>query len=174
MCGTRPDRGKLRSRLRARKGSGRVSPDRSMTVDEPLRHIERPSLPWRPETKTGCGLDVAGVPTWTRDEARAKAKSLGRQRFSLFACMTCTTVFGNTPEWDVDPAGCLGRVCDRLGGLRFYRGARHQPERERFAAELRAIAALVEAHRDEFDETVEALLQTTSLDQKRRARQRDL
>lgn len=145
------------------------------TPDEPLHHIERPSLPWRPETKTGCGLDVAAVPTWTRDEARAAARKLGRQRFSLFACMTCTTVFGNSPEWDSDPAGCLARICSRYTNNSYYREpAFAQQQREQLAAELRAIAALIDAHRDEFDETVAGLSQAPSLDQKRRARQRRL
>src|SRR4029453_14386903 len=89
-------------------------------MDETLPPNERPSLPWRPESKTGCGLEIAAVPTWTRDEAVAQARKLGRQRFSLFACMTCTNVFGNSPEWDADPAGCIARIAGRYTPTGFY------------------------------------------------------
>ena len=138
---------------------------------DPLTHIERSRLPWHDERKTECGLDPCRVPTWTRDEAIAKARELGRQRFSLFCCMTCTDTVERHSTWEQDPASCLVRFAERnqLGRSRWS-----EPDQNasRFAAELRAIAALIEEHREEFDETVEGLLNTASLDAARKAKRR--
>lgn len=140
------------------------------TADEPLHHIERSNLPWHDERKTECGLDPRGVPTWTRDEAIAQAHKLGRQRFSLFCCMTCTNTVERHSTWDKDPASCLVRYAER----NTLRHSRYRPnesaEADRFAAELRAIAAMIEQHRDEFDERVAGLLGTASLDKARTAK----
>lgn len=139
-----------------------------MDADEPLHHIERSNLPWHDERKTECGLDPRGVPTWTRGEAIAQARKLGRQRFSLFCCMTCTGTVERHSTWEQDPASCLVRFAER----NTLRGSRYQQNRqaERFAAELRAIAAMIEQHRDEFDERVSGLLDAASLDKARDAK----
>jgi hypothetical protein len=50
--------------------------------------------------------------------------------------------------------------------------ASQTPERERLTNELHAIAALVAAHRDEFDDFIAGLANTTSLDAARRDRRR--
>jgi hypothetical protein len=136
--------------------------------DEPLHHIERSRLPWHDERKTECGLDPGKVPTWSRDEAIAQARKLGRQRFSLFCCMTCTNTVERHSTWDKDPASCMVRFAER-NTLRWSRYEENATA-TRFAAELRAIAALIEAHRPEFDETVEGLLNTASLDDARRTK----
>lgn len=139
-------------------------------ADEPLHHIERSRLPWHDERKTECGLDPSTMPTWTRDEAIAQSRKLGRQRFSLFCCMTCAHTVERHATWDQDPASCLVRFAER-NTLRRWGGYTENEDAARFAAELRAIAALIEAHRDEFDETVAGLLDTTSLDAARTAKQ---
>jgi hypothetical protein len=114
-----------------------------LTVGD-LMHIERPNLPWRAERMTECGLDADRHPTWTRDAAVAKARGMGRQRFSLFVCMTCMGTAERHATWEEDPASCLGRYTDR------YR-LRWNPaddDRRRFADELRAVGLLVEARRE--------------------------
>jgi hypothetical protein len=58
---------------------------------------------------------------------------------------------------------------------RHARGQRysaHPEQAARFNAELRAIAMLIDAHRDEFDEAVEGLDQVASLDALRKVHQR--
>lgn len=132
--------------------SDAVNPDEPMELGD-LTHIERPSLPWRPERSTECGLDATRHPTWTREEAQAIAKKLGRKRFSMFACMTCSATAERHSTWEDDPASCMVRHAEKMT-MRWSR--QHPEERRRFADELRAIAALIEAHREEFDALVES------------------
>lgn len=132
--------------------------------DDQLHHVEGSPLPWQPAGLTECGLDAAGVPTWTRAESVAQRKRMGRQRYSLFVCQRCSNAADRHLTWDEDPSSCMGH---HASGLRWS----SNPERaERFNAELRAIAALVEAHRDEFDEAVDGLLAMASLDELRKAK----
>jgi hypothetical protein len=102
-------------------------------------------------------------PTWTRDEAIAKQKEMGVQRFSLFACMTCARTASNHATWDEDPASCFVRHATPMALSRW--GARRTPTAEQrwFADELRAIAMLIEAHREEFDALVESLGEVVDL-----------
>lgn len=116
-----------------------------------ITHIERSPLPWRPERSTECGLDATRHPTWTRDEAAKLAKDLGRQRFSMIVCMTCFGTADRHSTWEEDPASCMVRHAQRMT-QRW--GREYAPEKRRFADELRAIATLVERHRDEFDALV--------------------
>lgn len=135
--------------------------------DEPLHHIQRPTLPWRPDRhRTMCGRDATDLPTWSRDEAMANARRLGRQRFSLFVCMTCSSVFELHVPWDESPAECVRGYLDRVSRWR----STDADELDRLNAEFRAIAVLIDAHRDEFDDTVRGLLDMTSLDEQRRRR----
>lgn len=134
-----------------------------------LTHIERPSLPWRRENKTECGLDASRHPTWTRDEAEAVEKKIGKIRFSMHVCMTCKPTVGRHASWDEDPAACLIRHAEKMSHSRW--GYIKQPSdvQRRFADELRAIAALVEAHREEFDALVESYGDVVDLAERRRA-----
>ncbi len=135
---------------------------------DPVTHIERSRLPWHSERVTECGLDVTRVQTWTRDEAIAKARELGRQRFSLFACMTCTGTVERHRTWEDDPVSCMERHCGKWS-------YRHEEDGYRkFSAELRAIATLIDNHRGEFDAIVAALLEAPALDARRLARRRRL
>lgn len=133
-----------------------------------ITHIERSPLPWRPERATECGLDATRHPTWTREEAVAKAKELGTQRFSLFVCMTCMQTAERHYGWDADPAACLVRHAQPMT-LKYGRDP--DGEKRRFADELRAIAALVAAHREEFDELVRGYAEVVDLKEARRERQ---
>lgn len=133
-----------------------------------ITHIERPNLPWRNECSTECGLDAVKHPTWTRAEAIAKFKELGRQRFSLFVCMTCFNTANRHSTWEEDPASCMLRYCEKHS-MRWRRD--DDGEHRHFADELRALAMLVEAHRAEFDELVGGLGDATDLSALRTAKQ---
>ena len=119
-----------------------------------ITHIERSPLPWRPERATECGLDATRHPTWTRDDAKSKRKEMGRQRFSLFCCMTCLSTMERHSTWEEDPASCLVRHAQPMALSRWGRRGETKEEVRRFADELRAIAALIERHREEFDALV--------------------
>lgn len=136
-----------------------------MTVEVPpplpREHVRRPDLPWRTSTMTECGRPTNDVGVVIdRDALIAKIKRDGVQRAAYTTCMTCMETARRWPLWSEDPVRALSRE--------FY-GGRADP---RFVGELRALAALVEEHRDEFDGYVEGLAETVSLDQVRRARAR--
>ena len=126
--------------------------------DEPLKHIQRPNPPWRDEHLTECGKperDVAACVSG--DEAVALVKKHGQQRAGLLLCMTCmstanrqsyhdrTTRIAEVQDWDRDPVAVMCRFLERVHW-------NHGTERDEIVAELRAIGALVSAHREEFNE----------------------
>lgn len=127
-------------------------------------HVLRPPLPWRPSATTECGraaADVAAV--ITRDQLSARIKTLGKQRTAFTVCMTCATTAGRWSTFEENPVDCLRR--EVYGGR----------TEDGFADELRALAALVQAHRDEFDGFLSDLGKTTSLaDARRKARLKQL
>jgi hypothetical protein len=130
-------------------------------MSEQLEHVRRPNLPWRIFDLTECGLQTTDRPVISRADLQAKWKRQGQQRAALTTCMTCLSTAQRWPSWDEDPAACLGRET--------YMG--RSPD-TRLADELRAIALLVEAHRDEFDQTVASLTAAPSLAEARSARRR--
>lgn len=136
-------------------------------MSEPLTHVIRPSLPWRPDVDamTECGLRADSYPSVPRDEASAQWKKMGAQRAALWLCMTCVNTAERWPTWDEDPAGCLGREVERA---RYRRG--DKTEAEVFRSELRAIAKLIELHRDDFDTLLSDLGETVSLRDHRAAK----
>lgn len=149
-----------------------------MTDQQPLEHIVRAELPWRTgPARTECGRSVDDVKAWiTFDEAKAKFARLGKQRAALFTCMTCADRAGDHPSWEMNPGAVVNRATD---------GARYAPmvrrdnpddprvaEVKRSDAEWRAIAALVEAHREEYETFVEGHLGATDLAERRRSRSR--
>lgn len=131
-----------------------------------LTHIERSSLPWRPEHKTECGLDASRHPTWTREEAAKLKNDLGSRRFSMHVCMTCDGTASRHQTWEEDPASCMVRHAHPL--VRGWGGSGRPVEARRFADELRAIAGLIEAHRDEFDALVKSFGEVAHIDDARR------
>jgi hypothetical protein len=127
-------------------------------VAEPLDHVRRPGLPWRAadDDLTECGrpvVDVAAVVT--AEEMQAKVARLGKTRAAMTSCMTCwSTAERNAAyhsrlrsvpsSWDTNPSEVLRRwIPYGYGG---------SPEAAVLDAELRAIARLIEAHREDFDE----------------------
>lgn len=125
-----------------------------------ITHIVRPNLPWRDENQTECGLDATRHPTWTRNEVRAKGKELGRQRLSMFVCMTCLGTAERHRTWEEDPASCMNRYAERMSTRWIHD---NDDERRRFRDELVAIALLIDAHRPEFDELVTGLSQVDDM-----------
>jgi hypothetical protein len=123
-----------------------------------LHHIERGMLPWWTHRLTECGRDPERYPTWTRDQAVAEYDRLGPQQFSLVVCITCRDTANRHPDWDHNPISCINRHTEWVD------------DEPQVAAELRAIAALIDAHRDEFDQAVADHLTPTSLADKRRQR----
>lgn len=129
-----------------------------MTSPLPREHVRRPDLPWRVSALTECGRPVGELAhVIERPALLAKVHRDGIQRAAYTTCMTCLDTVRNRPDWDTDPVRALSRE--------FYSTA--DP---RFADELRAIAALVAAHRDEFDDYMAGLKETTRLDEARRNR----
>lgn len=131
-------------------------------IDGPdkIDHVRRPDLPWRVATLTECGRPIDGLPTISRDEFVARVRAQGQQRSAMTTCMTCWSTANRWPAWTTDPVGAIGRECAGAGYVK--------PERlEQFRRELQAIAALVAAHRDEFDEYLTGLGATVDLAQAR-------
>jgi hypothetical protein len=127
----------------------------------PIEHILRPDLPWRVSDFTECGKPAEKVAaTITRDVAVEKIRRLGKQRAAFTTCMTCWSTVDNWPTFEADPVKALERETHS------YR--RHP----RFADELRALAALVREHRDEFDGYMSGIGETVSLADRRKQRRR--
>ena len=142
-------------------------------MKEPLDHIIRTPLPWRRnEFLTECGLSANNYQSITRDEAVAKVKEQGKQRAAMSTCMTCM----NTTEryWlrgmraasdGDDPLVILERECSGAGW------GRNSGQQDLLRTELRAITALIENHRDEFDEHMEAQSKKVDLNKWRAEKQ---
>lgn len=127
-------------------------------MKEPVDHILRPRLPWRSDNDaavTECGFDASKVKTLTRSEFFQRLKDLGRQRTAMLTCMTCADTAGRWGTWEDDPRRALEReISWECGG---WRGRTDRGER--LKDELIAAAALIEAHREEYDATVMATTQ---------------
>jgi hypothetical protein len=131
-----------------------------MPDDEPLSHIRRPDLPWRTSRLTECGRPTADVKKFMeRQEALALVKKHGIKRAAFLLCMTCMTTANQYRTWEEDPAGALARE---------FFGATDP----KLSEELRALGALVNAHREEFDGFLEGLGSTVDLAAARRQRAR--
>lgn len=123
-------------------------------MKEPVDHIMRPSLPWRHPDEgaiTECGYDASKVKSLTREEFFQREKELGRQRTAMLTCMTCSDTARRWQTWDTDPRQALEREIgwERGGGFR-----ERNDRGVRLKDELICIAALIEAHREEFDAAV--------------------
>lgn len=129
-----------------------------MVEQLPLEHVERAALPWREENLTECGLPTAGHPVITRDQWIEKVKRQGKQRAAFTTCMTCWDAARRNAAWADDPVRAVERA------------ASDWRRKDQLSDELRAIALLVDAHRDEFRETLAGLGNVTDLTARRRAR----
>jgi len=121
-------------------------------MKEPVDHILRPLLPWRSGDEqriTECGLNASKAQTITRDDFHARVKSLGRQRTAMLTCMTCSETVRRWSTWEDDPRLALGREIEWEAGSAYWRARNDRGER--LKDELLVIAALVDAHRGEFE-----------------------
>ncbi|MDO3312384.1 Uncharacterised protein [Mycobacteroides abscessus subsp. abscessus] len=132
-------------------------------MTEQRDHVTRAQLPWRADELTECGRQLNDVATYiTRDQLIARVKEHGQQRTAFTVCMTCwNTASSHRYNWNSDPIATIAREAGRCGGS--YGHASPSPERSQLVAELRAIAALIEAHRDEFDGYINDLAETANL-----------
>lgn len=121
-------------------------------MKEPVDHIARAHLPWRNGASiTECGYDASKVKTITREEYRQRRKDMGQQRCAILTCMTCSSTVERWATWEDDPRKALGREIEwEAGWSREKRGIKLRDE-------LTAIASLIEAHKDEFWASVDAI-----------------
>jgi hypothetical protein len=137
-------------------------------MKEPVDHILRPRLPWRAaeDAITECGYDALEVRTLTREAYEARYKELGRQRTAMLTCMTCSDAHARWGRWADDPRQAMSREID----WEVKWGREVAGREQRLKDELLAIAALIDAHRDEFDQLVDTLKRRRDwLDQKKAA-----
>ncbi len=128
-------------------------------------HIVRSTVPWREPSLTECGrslVDVAKVLTF--DQAKAKVDREGKQRALYSMCQTCVSTTNRNPGWASDPAAVLHRTYPAISWHR------DSPEAIATRRELEAIAALIAAHRVEFDALVTGMADVTDLRDRRRTR----
>lgn len=122
-------------------------------MKEPVDHILRPRLPWRPVNTpaiTECGYDASKVKTLTRAEFFQREKELGKQRTAMLTCMTCADTARRWGRWEDDPRLAMQREIEWERGSAYY--SRGREDRGCLLRdELDAIATLIEAHREEFD-----------------------
>jgi hypothetical protein len=136
-------------------------------VKDPVDHVIRPNLPWRVEALTECGKPVADVrAAITRDQAVKKVKDQGQQRAAMSTCMTCWSTAERHRDWAAAPAEVMAR---EVKGVTWYAPG----QSDQINRELRAIAAIVDAHRDEFDAYLAGLDETVSMDRLRAKRDQD-
>lgn len=135
--------------------------DRQTRLPGPVDHIVRPPLPWRhQQTLTECGLTIEpGRRIITRDELVTRVNNIGQRRAVFTTCMTCWDTAQRWATWEKDPVQAIAREAGP-----WYRNTAALRD------ELIALATLVEAHRDEFDDILAGLHDTPRLDEQRRAR----
>jgi hypothetical protein len=124
-------------------------------MKEPVDHILRPLLPWRRSIDgaiTECGYDASKVKSITREEFFKREKDLGKQRMAMLTCMTCADTARRWGTWDDDPRNALQREIEWEWGAAYWRSRTDRGYR--LKNELLAIAALIEAHQEEFDSLV--------------------
>lgn len=133
-------------------------------MSDPLNHIARPALPWQTFVLTECGRPVeefADGIVVSRVETKAIIGRLGKTGAYMVMCVTCLNRANyDVDAWDLDPVSVMRRHCER--------GTR-RPD-DPIATELRAIALLVQAHRDEFDQTIRDLADAVPLSERRQQR----
>jgi hypothetical protein len=127
-------------------------------MKEPVDHILRPRLPWRANAAaiTECGYDGSKVKTITREQFHQRLKDYGRQRTAMLTCMTCGETAERHKTWDDDPRRAIEReVIWECAGSQWGNEDRGTQLKD----ELIAIAALIEAHRSEFDAIIQTNVQ---------------
>lgn len=133
-----------------------------MADELPLEHVIRPQLPWRQDELVECGKKP-GEHAITRDAFIAKVRKQGKTRAAMTTCMTCFETAQRWPDWNTNPVAVVAREVKNVT----YRG--NTSEESPLRDELRAIELLIEAHPEEFAETLAALRNAVPFG-KRRAR----
>lgn len=137
--------------------------------DGPLDHLARVMPPWNtgPEL-TECGrpvADVKSIATW--DELKRKIEREGKRRASFSTCMTCAETADRRRSgwsWEQLPQAAVERWAS--GSWRHAYSLTGEGDRPR--RELIAVGLLIEEHREEFEQLVRALGETTDLAAARR------
>lgn len=138
-------------------------------IEERRDHVYRSGLPWRTERMTECGKAESDVAACiTADELATRISRFGKQRTAFTICMTCWTTTEHAPRWETHPVGVIFREAKRAGAG--YITPSDKPAAHHLADELRAIEALIAAHRDEFDEYITGLADTADLASRRKQR----
>lgn len=137
-------------------------------MKEPVDHVERPVLPWRPEDRrTECGKPIGQFPPeriLTRDAVIARGREIGKTRTYMTVCVTCLQTAERHEPWDLNPAAVVARWA-QASTWRW-----DEEDVSLLNRELRAIAALVAEHREEFDAYVRGLEETGDLSAARAAK----
>lgn len=134
-------------------------------MNGPLDHLAREVPPWREATTTECGRPLGDVAQIiTRAAAVRRWKDQGAKRASFSLCMTCVETANRNPTFDENPIENIRRTLP----------AAYAANRERLDTEerhWRAVAALIDAHRDDFDQLLADLAKTPTIAEARRNRQ---
>lgn len=132
---------------------------------EELEHVLRAKPPWRRDADlTECGKPLSGRRVLTRPEFAAKVKREGQKRSALTTCMTCWDTASRYSGWDDNPVDVIARECSRIGWTGWQRYGREAPPKAvQLRDELLALAALADAHRDEFEDLMQGIGQTGDL-----------
>jgi hypothetical protein len=130
-------------------------------VPEHLRrdHVVRDAPPWRTGQFTECGHPIDGLGAIIDgQELTDRITTFGQARTEFTVCPVCWATARCAPRWDVDPVAVLAREAQTGhtdGQLR---------------TELIAIAALINAHPQEFSGAVRAIAATADISDRRRRR----
>jgi hypothetical protein len=131
-------------------------------MKEPVDHIPRPLLPWRAPSEadiTECGARCCEVRTITREAFRTRVKAQGIQRAAMITCMTCLHAIERSPSWAEEPRLVLQRAIEWENpwwSVRSIVGSYVREQRGHLLKdELVALAALAEAHPEEFKAALE-------------------
>ncbi len=137
--------------------------DDPRTEDEKrgIDHVMRPVPPWREPGRTECGLDATAYPTISREQFIVRVRTQGKQRSAMTTCMTCWHTAVRHADWAKSPTDVIARDVNSWGD-----------KKEEITKELRALAALAEAHSEEFHGYLAGLEETVSLDDARRRQRR--
>lgn len=134
-----------------------------------LTHVRRPALPWRESRVTECGDRGRAFPAELVIDRAELVARVQAQGIRAVRDVTCRVCLANTQRllsstWADDPVRLLAR---ELAAYALY------PDRDpTLILELRAIATMVDRHRDEFDALVAALAEVPQLGAGRQRRRR--
>ena len=160
-----------------------------MTTVGPVDHLARLPLPWRPKAElTECGKELGDFPPGrivTVEQVQRRINAVGKTRAAFTVCLTCTATAERHHR--TGGRGALAAIARVIEGLRYVQGPAYEgdPDRRGYEAhrrawerrrllerEMEALAALVAAHREEFDGYIKGLAAAPNLADARRARAR--